>query len=108
MCSLDFMLRPLTWSKADFDIWFRLNSHFAWWRRNQSKSSTLPMALLILFYAQGCAFSQALTPLVDEIAQHYSAHSIHFFATDIAELSYADLIRSVVALASPQQTRIVT
>lgn len=75
----------------------RLNTHFAWWRKNQSKASSLQLAYVITFFGKQCPFSQALLPMMAEVAMHYSDESIQFVKADIAESSYADLTRMGVS-----------
>ena len=71
----------------------RLNTYFAFWRSSQSATSPLPVAVVITFYSQACAFSKALLPLIEEVAQHYSKQSIKFLRVDIAQLAYSDMIK---------------
>ncbi|KAL3147588.1 hypothetical protein ABBQ38_014641 [Trebouxia sp. C0009 RCD-2024] len=71
----------------------RLNTYFAFWRSSQSATSPLPIAVVIIFYSQACAFSTALLPLVDEVAQHYSKQSIKLLRVDTAHLAYSDMIK---------------
>ena len=76
----------------------RLNTYFAFWRSSQSAASPLPIAVAITFHSQACAFSQALLPLVEEVAQHYSKQSVRFLSVDTAELAYSDMIKMGITI----------
>ena len=76
----------------------RLNTYFAFWRSSQSAASPLPIAVVITFHSKACPFSQALLPLVEEVAQHYSKQSIRFLSVDTAQLAYSDMIKMGITI----------